>query len=433
MRKALFDSFIWRGVYFISTLLLNVCIARVYEATQSGWIYFISNNFFLVILLGSLSLDSSITFFAASNKVSSNKLAFFSMIWPFLVCIFSVACTFFFIHSNIISSNYLFLLVAGASYTFGISLTNFFTALFYARQDFIMPNILMSIVNILVIALVPFFAKGYFGWNRDQFLYLYFIQFVVQGIGLTFLYIKKYSGIRMFQLPNRNEYRMLFRFAFIALSANIAYYLINRVDYLFVNAWCSSKSLGNYVQVSKMGQLLLIIPSIISSAVYPQAASGDNPNIVKMILRLIGLFVLLYVFIIVGSYFISNQLFLWLFGTTFNEMYLPFLLLLPGILFLSIHIVLAAYIGGKNKPFYNLVSTGLGLVIVLAGDILLIKKMGIAGAAIVSSLGYIAAFCVSLFFFLKITGSRWKDIFSVQTFRFQTYKALFNNQSSNLS
>ena len=80
MRKALLDSFIWRGVYFITTLILNVCIARIYEASQSGWIYFISNNFYLVILLGGLSLDSSITYFSASNKVSQHKLAFFSLL-----------------------------------------------------------------------------------------------------------------------------------------------------------------------------------------------------------------------------------------------------------------------------------------------------------------------------------------------------------------
>ena len=427
------DSFIWRGVYFITTLILNVCIARIYEATQSGWIYFISNNFYLVILLGGLSLDSSITYFSASKQVPPHKLAFFSMLWPFLVGLLSVACTFFLIHSQYISSNYLFLLVAGAAYTFGISLTNFFTALFYSRHNFIAPNIFMSIINLIVIALVPLFAKGYFGWDRHQFLYIYFLQFIAQGIGLTLLYFHKYRGFTLFQLPNAKEFKMLFRFAMVALSANIAYYLINRIDYLFVEAWCPSKSLGNYVQVSKMGQLFLIIPSIISSAVYPQAAKADSPKVVAMILRLISLFMLLYVGIFGVSYLISNQVFIWLFGGTFNEMYVPFLILLPGILFLSIHIIIAAYFGGKNKPFYNVVSTGTGLIIVLSGDILFIKKLGITAAALVSSVGYIAAFCVSLFLFLRMTGSGWKDIFSIQTFRLKTYTAFFGNQSSNIS
>ncbi len=431
MRKALLDSFIWRGAYFITTLLLNVCIARIYEATQSGWIYFISNNFYLVVLIGGLSLDSSMTYFSASNRISPSKLALFSVTWPFIIAVFSMACTFFLIKNSYITSDYLFLLVAGAAYTFGISLTNFFTSLFYAKHNFSVPNISMSAVNIIVIVLIPFFAKGYWGLNREEFLYVYFLQFIIQGAVLAVLYLFQYSPVRSLQYPNRQEYKFLFRFAIVALSANIAYYLINRVDYLFVEAWCSAKSLGNYVQVSKMGQLFLIIPSIISSVVYPQAAKSDNTNVVKLILRMTGLFVLLYVFIFTGSYWVSDRLFILVFGSTFDEMFIPFLILLPGILFLSIHIIIAAFFGGKNKPSYNVISTSAGLVVVLAGDFFLIKPLGITGAALVSSIGYTTAFIVSLLMFMRNTGSGWKEIFTFETFKLKTYTSLIANPSSN--
>lgn len=424
MRKALLDSFIWRGVYFATTLLLNVCIARVYEATQSGWIYFISNNFYLVLLIGSLSLDASMTYFAASKQIASGKLVLFSVSWPFAVTIFSVVCTLFFIQNGNISSNYLFLLVAAASYTFGISLTNFFTALFYAENNFVLPNILMSLVNVFVIICIPFFAKGFWGLNRDQFLYVYFLQFIVQGIGLALLFSIRYAPVTSWSYPNKSEYKALLRFALVALSANVAYYLINRIDYLFVEAWCSAKALGNYVQVSKMGQLFLIIPTIISSAVYPRVASGKSEHVVKMIFMLIFVFLSLYVFIIAGAWLFSEAVFLWLFGSTFDEMYIPFLILLPGILFLSLHIIIAAYLGGKNKPHYNLLSTGAGLVVVLAGDFLLIKRWGISGAALVSSVGYTVTFVVSMFLFIRKTGSTWSDILTPETFKLKTYTAL---------
>jgi len=234
MRKALLDSFIWRGVYFITTLLLNVCIARIYEATESGWIYFISNNFYLVVLIGGLSLDSSMTYFSASNRIAPNKLALVSIVWPFIVAVFSIVCTFFLIRSNYISSDYVFLLTAGAAYTFGISLNNFFTSLFYAKQNFASPNILMSIINVLIIILIPFFAKGFWGLNREQFLYVYFLQFILQGVGLTVLYLFFYSPVKTLQFPSTEEYKVLFKFAIVALFANIASYLTNRVDYFLV-------------------------------------------------------------------------------------------------------------------------------------------------------------------------------------------------------
>jgi O-antigen/teichoic acid export membrane protein len=431
MKKALLDSFIWRGIYFITTLFLNVCIARIYEAPQSGWIYFISNNFYLVVLIGGLSLDSSMTYFSASNQIAQNKLALVSIIWPFIVALFSVGCTMFLISQHFITSDYLFLLVAGVAYTFGISLNNFFTSLFYAKQNYAVPNILMSATNTFVIILIPFFAKGFMGLNREQFLYIYFLQFILQGIGLAALYIIWYSPVRKLQLPTLKEYKLLFRFAIIALFANIAYYLINRVDYLFVEAWCSAKSLGNYVQVSKMGQLFLIIPSIIASAVYPQVAKGENANTARYIVRMITLFVPLYVFVIIGAYLFSSPVFIWLFGKTFDEMYVPFLLLLPGILCLSMHVIISAFFGAKNKPSYNVISTSAGLVVVLIGDTVLIKRMGITGAALVSSLGYTTAFIVSMILFMQQTALGWQDVFTSETFKLKTYTSLIANRSPN--
>lgn len=428
MRRALLDSFIWRGLYFFTTLLLNVCIARVYQASQSGWIYFISNNFYLVLLIGSLSLDSSITYFSASNKISADRLASFSLSWSVVVTALSIICTAVLTHSHYITSNYLFLFIAGAAYTFGISLTNFFTSLFYANHNYAVPNILMSSINIVVIGLMFIYTQGWWGLNKDQFLYLYFLQFILQGAGLALLYVIL-GKTRLKEYPTRQEFRELFRFTFIALSANIAYYLINRVDYLFVDAWCSAKSLGNYVQVSKMGQLFLIIPSIISSAVYPQSAKGETAGLVNLILRMITLFTIFYIGVVTAAYCFSNQIFLWLFGATFNEMYLPFLVLLPGILFLSLHIIIAAYFGGQNKPVYNVISTGIGLAVVLAGDCLLIRPMGIIGAAFVSTVGYTTAFLVSLYIFLKMTGSSIRKIFSVETLKIEDYTSFFANRS----
>ena len=432
MKKALFDSFIWRGIYFITSLLLNICIARIYEAPKSGWIYFISNNFYLVVLIGGLSLDSSMTYFSASNQIASNKLALISIIWPFLVTLLSIVCTISLTSSHFLSSDYLFLLVAGAAYTLGISLTNFFTSLFYAKANYSVPNILMSAVNIVVIVMIPFFAKGFVGLNKEQFLYVYFLQFILQGAALAILYLVLYSPVKTLQFPVRSENRLLFRFAIVALLGNVAYYLISRVDYFFVEAWCSAKSLGNYVQVSKMGQLLLIIPSIIASAVYPQAAKGENAQMVNYILRIITLFIPLYLVIIFACYLFSQNLFIWLFGQTFNEMYYPFLVLLPGILFLSMHIVIAAYFGAKNKPSYNVISTTAGLVVVLIGDFALIKRMGITGAALVSSLGYATAFAVSLVLFMQKTAIGWSNVFTADTFKLRTYTSLITHRSSNV-
>ncbi|MEJ7681191.1 MAG: oligosaccharide flippase family protein [Segetibacter sp.] len=77
-------------------------------------------------------------------------------------------------------------------------------------------------------------------------------------------------------MPAFINIRLLIRYALVALAANVIFFLVYRVDYWFVKKYCTLQELGNYIQVSKLGQMLLIIPTIISSVVLPQTAGGGT-------------------------------------------------------------------------------------------------------------------------------------------------------------
>jgi O-antigen/teichoic acid export membrane protein len=51
---------------------------------------------------------------------------------------------------------------------------------------------------------------------------------------------------------------------------------------------------------------------------------------------------------------------------------------------------LTAFYGGKNKIINNIKGSLIALIVIVSGNILLVPKFGIAGAAVVSSLGYIS-------------------------------------------
>ena len=78
-------------------------------------------------------------------------------------------------------------------------------------------------------------------------------------------YIK--SGFQ--QLLSLEQFRLLFRYCAMAFVGNIIYFLLYRVDYWFVENYCTPEQLGNYIQVSKLGHLFLIVPTILASAVFP--------------------------------------------------------------------------------------------------------------------------------------------------------------------
>jgi O-antigen/teichoic acid export membrane protein len=102
----------------------------------------------------------------------------------------------------------------------------------------------------------------------------------------------------------------------------------------------------------------------------------------------------------------------YVFGPTYNLMYLPFILLLPGILSLSISTILSAYFGGMNKIMTNVKSALIGLIIISILDYFFIKKYGIIGAAVISSIGYTCTMLYGLYYFRKDFYFSWNDLFS---------------------
>ena len=50
--------------------------------------------------------------------------------------------------------------------------------------------------------------------------------------------------------------KIVIRYSLFALMANLIYFLVNRIDYWFVEHYCSAEDLGNYIQASKLAQML---------------------------------------------------------------------------------------------------------------------------------------------------------------------------------
>jgi O-antigen/teichoic acid export membrane protein len=185
------------------------------------------------------------------------------------------------------------------------------------------------------------------------------------------------------------QFQLLFRYCGLAFAGNIIFFLLYRVDYFFVERYCSAGQLGNYIQVSKLVHLFFVLPTILASAVFPITAAGRKEESINKLLTLLSRSIfLLYTLTCLVLALCGKWLFPLLFGESFADMYLPFLLLIPGILSLSGIFTLTAYFAGKNRIGVNITGSVYALIVIVAGDILFIPKYGIQAAAIISSTGY---------------------------------------------
>ena len=407
IQKLLYQNIFWRGLFFVTSFLLNIFIARHFDAAITGWIYYLFTIFSFYTLLGSFSLEAGLIYFGSKKEISLEKLTGFSLLWIFFVAMLIVLGYFILLLFGIdipgIKFQYALLFICGSI------LLTFITGLFYARQNYVTSNVVGISVNLFLI-IVLLNVKATSSLNNDVFIYIYFGSFLLAGIVLLFLLFKKLS-IANFEWIRQYDLKKIFRYSLLVFLSNVVFFLLYKIDYWFVNRYCDPEELGNYIQISKIGQMFLLLPGILAGSLFPLIAGNHIARLedaLKTISRTVFFVYLLGCgfLVIVGKW-----LFPFVFGESFSGMYQPFLFLIPGILSLSMVSPMAAYFSGKNKVSVNLVGSFLALIIIVVGDALLIPRYGIVAAAAVSSAGYITYHIFVLYAFNRIHRSGVIDFF----------------------
>lgn len=404
---------LWRGLYFFSVLLINIGIARFFAAEKSGQLFFIINNLALILLVVGMSLESGLTFYIASAKLKSGIMAGFCSVWTVAASVvaFAIWCfLLYFSHSAYLTD--VGFLLAGFLFISGTLYTTYFTALFYAEKEFGLPNKILVLVNILMV-LVLILGKTYPS-IRSHFVIIYFSGFFLQGILLRSFFMRKDSTWREHMFPSRAILEKVFRYSLVALSANLIYFLVNRIDYWFVAFYCSPGDLGNYIQASKLGQMLLILPSILGATLFPIFSSGKNAQNEKQLTAVIRvLFCIngIICLVILGLGWFMIPL---VFGSSFNHLYLLFILLMPGILCVTMNYPMAAWFSSSHRISVNIRGSVLALVVICVGDLLLLPCLGVTVAPVVSSAGYFSYYFYTIFMYRKEHDVSLKDFLFIR-------------------
>jgi len=403
----------WRGLYFFSVLLLNICIARFFAAEKSGQIFFIVNNLALVLLIASLSLESGSTYYIASGDLASSQMAAFCLIWSAAAAL--IAFTVWM--SVLYYSNTSFLTGTGfllASFLFilGVLLTTFFTALFYSKKKFAVPNKVLFFVNLFLILLLIIGKKHPF--VKSHFVQIYFFGFFLQGLLIMLAFFVNDPTSGRLLLPSKPLLKKVFQYSLAALTANLIYFLVNRIDYWFVQYYCSAKDLGNYIQASKLAQMLFILPGILGATLFPIfSASKKSGNTAELTAVIRILFwsngVICFLILSVGWYIIPLA-----FGASFNNMYLLFILLIPGILCVTMNYPMTSWFSANKRIGINIRGSLLALGIICIGDIIALPRYGVRAASIVSSAGFFSYYCYTIYIYRKEYSVSWKDFLLIR-------------------
>lgn len=201
-----------------------------------------------------------------------------------------------------------------------------------------------------------------------------------------------------------------FRFGATCQAGNLATQLNYRLDALLVFSLAGAPAAGLYAVAVSLAELPLHLPNSIASVIMPQVSSESDDSAQRTIrfsrftIQIISLSAVL--FAIFGPLLIPL-----LYGTPYTGAYTALLLLLPGIIMLGLSKVLAADLIGRGYPNYTAWSSWVGLTATFGLDLWLIPGWGICGAALATSIAYIAAAFLLIHAFSKVTGNASSKLF----------------------
>ncbi|MEI7472825.1 MAG: polysaccharide biosynthesis C-terminal domain-containing protein [Chitinophagaceae bacterium] len=407
-KKALSHTILLKTINTICNFAINLLIVRLLGVADSGHFFYTISILALVNLLIGLCIENGITYYA--NK------------YPGQIKKISIAVFFLLIIQSLLS--WLVFSVLPISFPIGIATLfvvgymaiNYFTAIFTAQKKYIAVNLIPVIVNLVFVSWLCyclFNTSAGSAFTQVHFIEIYIASILLQAILLILHFFVFPSVTLQNSLWHPGLGVKILKFSLMVFLGNLIYFLVLRIDYYFTEKYCDAIAFSNYIQVSKIGQMLLLLPSMAATVIFPYTASEESHFMLAATLRSLRIFLTIYILIalalIAGGYWI----FPFLFGNAFGKMYLPLLLLLPGILFLTVMTVLSAYLDGIKKLWYPIVGNLIALISIAILDYLFIPVWGIYAAATISSIGYFLCTAFTCFWFFKFSGADLKDIFKL--------------------
>jgi O-antigen/teichoic acid export membrane protein len=371
---------------------------------------FIAQTDITFLLIGiELIAGSGLVYFTPRKKLSTlitlsyGWIAFFMLLYLLLFKVLSFFPTFY---HNIVPEGYawLILLMTGVYSLHGFNLNHFL------GKEKVMTYNCLFIIQILI--QVTMMAVLIFALNLRTAKALLYSQLCGYSVATLIGWILLFPTLgRESHDPLRNSLKEMLHYgAFIQLSSLVST-LNRRLSLYLLRVNCDEKAIGVYASGTQVAEGTGIIGQSIGLVEFSVLSNTkDEQRAAQITLRLVKLSISLTVIALLLICLLPTAFFEWLFSGEFGNIKTVILLIAPGIVFFSAHTVLANYFSGSGQPKYNLYASLIGLFVTMAAAFLLIPLLGIRGAAITTTLTYMALFVYQWAVFHRITGTQLKQL-----------------------
>jgi len=327
------------------------------------------------------------------------------------------------------------LMLAGGVFAFGLAMT----AIFWARPDDRLMHWFVAILAtgtvIQAFIAIEFWFESQLQWKfsafakTSAFLLLSFVKIglILQGapliafawailaetilgsIGLLIVYRLRGHSIQAWRF-SQNMAKSLLRDSWPLICSTLLTLIYLRIDQVMIGNMIGSEKLGNYSVAVRISEVWYFIPLVICSSVFPavvRAEAVSEDLYYAHLQRLYCLMAFLSYAVALPFSFFSNKIIQLLFSSAYTEAGPLLAILVWTGLFTSLGAARNVFIISKNRTRINLLSIGLGCLLNILLNLLLIPQYGAMGAVIATFISYWFTVHGSCFLFPSLRKTGW--------------------------
>ena len=181
--------------------------------------------------------------------------------------------------------------------------------------------------------------------------------------------------------------------------------LLIRTDVYMLGPMLGVAAVGQVSVATTFTEYLWYVPSIMGSVLFAAAASARGSETVAKICRATRTTMAFAGAAVIVLASVGHRIVPALYGSAFSQAGGLVILLLPGMLAMSLHLVLDSYFAGRGFPPISYLSVAGAVALKVLANLVLVPRMGLKGAALATSIAYLALLTSKIVAFTRETGA----------------------------
>ena len=412
MIKFLFNSFVWKTINILSSLITGILLARLLSVDDRGqYAIFISIISIYTIILN-FGIPESLVYLLQKNKIRQNEFILLGLIIPSILAI-----VFFVLYFILYQFGVNLLYIELNSLNFLIFSCLILCSFNVLLRHLILKENLIKIFNFLssietVLNLLLFLILYLFNlFNLINvilvFTFSVFISFTIHIVVNRSRLVKLMKSSKDLKLTDLSK---LIRIAFPLFLLGLAGVFSSKLNLFILDFFHNSENVGYYSIAIIFPNLLMIIPALIAQLAYPVSSSFNDPDKLKLYAIKILKHALFITFILtIGAYIITPLLIPILYGSVYIKVIPALFILLAGVFFGAINTILINLLISSGESKILLINS-IVIVFGIFSLSFLVYYFSFMGTAITFSLLNFICFVINFLRFKNITNFSFKNI-----------------------